>query len=114
MTMVLRWRTPERAIATRWRGPEGLAQAVARDPAYPIAAIIGPAGPAGPAGASVVPLRLNATNSATWILNHSLGRIPTVQVFIGSGEQVLADVDASATTITVTHASPQSGFVLAY
>jgi len=59
-------------------------------------------------------VRLNAANAATWILDHSLGRIPAVQVFIGSGEQVLADVDASATTITVTHASPQSGFVLAY
>ena len=48
MTLVLRWRAPERPIATRWRGPEGMAEAVTRDPALPIAAIVGPPGPPGP------------------------------------------------------------------
>jgi len=44
MTLVLRWRTPKRALVTRWRGPEGMAEAIGRHPEAPIAAIIGPAG----------------------------------------------------------------------
>lgn len=120
MSLVLRWRAPDRAIVTRWRGPEGLAEALVRDPAAPIAAIIGPPGPAGPTGATGpagpagAPLRIDAPLASTWILNHGLGRLPMAQVFLGSGEQVLADVDATSTTVTVTHASPQSGFVLVY
>ena len=54
--------------------------------------------------------------AATWILPHSFGRVPMVQVFLGAagsgGEEVIADVAATSATITVTHASPQSGFVL--
>lgn len=121
MSMVLRWRVPDRAIVTRWRGPEGLADAVARAPDLPIAAVIGPPGPTGATGATGptgMPLRIDATLSSTWILSHGLGHIPMVQVFLdaagSAGEQAIADVEASATTITVTHASPQSGFVLVY
>lgn len=121
MSMVLRWRVPDRAIVTRWRGPEGLADAVARAPDLPIAAVIGPPGPTGATGATGpagMPLRIDATLSSTWILSHGLGHIPMVQVFLtaagSGGEQAIADVEATATTITVTHASPQSGFVLAY
>lgn len=110
MSLVVRWRVPERPIKTRWRGPEGMAEALARNPALPIAAIVGPPGLPGPAAA---PQRIDASLAATWILTHAFGRVPTVQVFLGSGEQVIADVTASATTITVTHASPQQGFVLA-
>ena len=69
----------------------------------------GPRGEAGPAGS---PVRINASSAATWTLAHSLGRVPMVQVFIGAGELVLANVDASAAQIIVTHASPQAGFVL--
>lgn len=111
MSLVVRWRVPERPIKTQWRGPEGMAEALSRNPALPIAAIVGPPGPPGPAAA---PQRIDASLAATWILTHALGRVPTVQVFLGSGEQVIADVTASTTTITVTHASPQQGFVLAF
>jgi hypothetical protein len=111
MTWVFRWRVPERPIMTRWRGPEGMAEALVRNPAIPIAAIVGPPGPQGPPGSA--PLRIDASLAATWILTHALGHVPTVQVFLGSGEQVIADVTANANTITVMHASPQQGFVLA-
>ena len=37
-----------------------------------------------------------------------------VQVFVGSGEDVIADIAATSATVTVTHASPQAGFVLVY
>lgn len=109
MSVVLRWRVPERALVTRWRGPDGLIEALARDSALPIAAIVGPPGPQGPAGS---PLRIDAALAATWILAHPFGRPPMVQVFLNSGEQVIADVSANPSTITVTHANPQEGFVL--
>lgn len=114
MTLVLRWRIPKRAIVTRWSGPDGMAEALARDPEMPIAALVGPPGPQGPQGPAGAPLRIDAPLAATWILPHSFAREPMVQVFLGSGEQVIADVSATPATVTVTHASPQSGFVLVY
>lgn len=114
MTLAIRWRVPVRQIALRWRGPSGMSQAVLRNPSAPIAAIIGPPGPQGPAGAASAPLRINASLAATWTLSHGLGRVPTVQVYLNSGEQVLTDVQASTTQITATFPSPQAGFVLAF
>lgn len=121
MTLVLGWRAPDRAIVTRWSGPEGMAEALARDPALPIAAVVGPPGPPGPQGPqgpAGAPQRIDAATAATWILPHGLSRIPMVQVFIGDassgGEDVIADVAATDTTVTITHASPQAGFVLVY
>lgn len=119
MSLVLRWRVPDRAIITRWRGPEGLAEAVARNAEQPVAAIVGPPGPTGPAGPqgpAGSTQRIDAALAATWILPHALGRVPMVQVFIATSglaaEEVIADVEASPTGITVTHASPQQGFVI--
>ena len=117
MSLTLRWRVPVRALELRWRGPLAMLDAVARNPQLPVAAIIGPPGPAspqGPAGAGSAPLRLDASLSATWILTHALGRVPTVQVFLGSGEAVLTDLAATTSQITVTFPSPQQGFVLAF
>ena len=117
MTLILRWRIPKRAIVTRWSGPTGMAEDLTRDPELPIAALIGPPGPQGqqgPQGPAGAPQRINASLAATWILPHTIAREPMVQVFLGSGEQVIADVSATTTQITVTHASPQSGFVLVY
>lgn len=117
MSLALRWRVPARQVPTRWRGPQGQLAALGRDPALPIAAIVGPPGPAGPqgpAGAGEAPLRLDASLSATWILPHPLGRVPTVQVYLASGEAVLSDVSATASQIAVTFPSPQQGFVLAF
>jgi hypothetical protein len=117
MTIDLRWRIPAPAIPTRWRGPLGMLAALERNPALPLAAIVGPPGPAGPqgaAGAGAAPLRLDAALAATWILPHPLGRVPTVQLYLASGETVLSDVSASTTQITVTFPSPQQGFALAF
>jgi hypothetical protein len=112
MSLALRWRIPDRQVPTRWRGPQGQLAALSRDAALPIAGIVGPPGPAGPSGAA--PLRLDAALSATWILPHPLDRVPTVQVYLASGEAVLSDVSATASQITVTFPSPQQGFVLAF
>jgi hypothetical protein len=110
MTMLLRWRIPARPLATRWRGPMGMMQAIARDGQSPLAAIVGPPGPPGSASS----LRIDAPLSATWTLPHPLGRVPIVQVFLANGEPVLADVSATPTSITVTHSAPQQGFVLVF
>lgn len=114
MTLTLRWRVPERPVTTRWRGPEGMAQALAREPTTAIAAIIGPPGPQGPIGPDSLPLRIDAPLAATWILSHPLGRLPTVQVYLSTNEQVLTDVSITTTQITVTFPSPQQGFVLVF
>ncbi len=117
MSLILRWRIPDRAIGTRWSGPEGMTEALAREPELPVAAIVGPPGPIGPQGPqgpAGAPLRSDAALAATWILPHALARTPMVQVFLTTGEEVIADVAATATTITVTHASPQAGFVLIF
>jgi hypothetical protein len=117
VSLAVRWRTPPRKLPTLWRGPLGMLEALGRDPALPVAAIVGPPGPAGlqgPAGAGSAPLQLNASLAATWVLGHSLGRVPTVQVYLSTGETVLTDVTATTTQITVTFPSPQQGFVLAF
>jgi hypothetical protein len=111
MSLALRWRTPDRTIVSRWRGPEGMVQAPSRNPEMPVAAIIGPPGLTGPAA---VPLRIDVASASTWILANPLGRIPTVHVFLASGEPVITDVAATTTQITVTFPSPQQGFVLAF
>jgi hypothetical protein len=116
MTLAIRWRSPPRTVSTRWRGPLGMLEALGRDPVLPLAAIVGPPGPAGPqgpAGAGSAPLQLNAALAATWVLSHGLGRVPTVQVYLATGEAVLTDV-ATTSQITVTFPSPQQGFVLAF
>lgn len=114
MTLAMRWRVPDRQIALRWRGPSGMSQAVLRNPSAPIAAIIGPPGPQGPAGTASAPLRIEASLASTWTLSHALARVPTFQVFLNGGEQVLTDVQATTTQIIVTFPSPQAGFVLAF
>ena len=117
MTLAIRWRVAPRQIPLLWRGPLGMLEALGRDPELALAAIIGPPGPIGPqgpAGAGSAPLRLDATLAATWVLSHPLGRVPTVQVYLGSGESVLTDLTATTTQITVTFPSPQAGFVLAF
>jgi hypothetical protein len=117
MTLAVRWRAPPRNVTTRWRGPLGMLEALGRDPQLPVAAIIGPPGPIGPqgpAGAGSAPLRFDAALASTWVLSHGLGRVPTVQVYLATGETVLTDVAATTSQITVTFPSPQAGFVLAF
>lgn len=109
MIGALRLRQQDKRISVRLRGPEGgLAWLAAPGAADRVVAVIGPAGPPG-SGA----LRIDVTApAATWILPHPFGRVPMVQVYLASGELIGADVVASATTITVTHAAPLAGFVV--
>ena len=109
--------TPRQAtppIVVTPRGPSGkVQQALARNPLAAIEAVIGTTGAQGPQGISSAPTRIDAPLAATWILPHSLSRVPIVEVYLASGERVLSDTVASATTITITFSQPQQGFVLA-
>lgn len=48
------------------------------------------------------------SSSAQWTIPHSLGRIPSVEVYI-AGKLVLVDVDVTTSLVVITFPSPQSG-----
>ena len=77
-----------------------------------IPGIQGPQGPPGSGGGAGSTVITQSTPAATWILSHTIGRVPAVSVYLASGEQVDTDVVASASTVTVTFATPQTGFVI--
>ena len=88
---------------------ERLSQAA---PLLRLSGVSGPQGPIGPQGQSAEPQRVDFVNVATWIAAHSLGREPGVIVYLEGGEWVVGNVVATAINFTVTHAQPQTGFVL--
>lgn len=51
--------------------------------------------------------------SANWSVNHLLNRIPNVDVYLETGEQVLADIIVTETTINVVFAQAQLGYIIA-
>lgn len=113
MTLSTRWIVPAPRLATAWFGPSGEIEAMAtRAPdAKDVPVVIGPRGPKGEAGGGV---RFDvSTPSASWIIPHGFGRVPIVSVYLSTGEQVLADVSATATTINVVMTAPRAGFVIA-
>lgn len=70
------------------------------------------AGPPGPPGAGAL-VWTQPTPLATWTFSHSLGRKPLVAVIVG-GVEVIADVEfPDDMTVVVTHATPQTGEVIA-
>ena len=74
----------------------------------------GPQGPAGSGGGGGSSVRFNiASPAATWIILHGLGRSPGAQIFLASGESVIADIFCDDIHITVTFANPQTGYVIA-
>jgi hypothetical protein len=74
VSLVLRWRIPVPPIATRWRGPAGLAEAIERDPLLPVAAVVGPPGsaetpvfpPLAIAANAPAPVPAGGTGSTAW------------------------------------------------
>lgn len=74
----------------------------------------GPPGPAGPPG-EAVSLRFDIeTPSGAWIIAHNLGRAPSAQVFLASGELVVADVLSDPANLFVSFAEPQAGYVILF
>lgn len=107
--LVLEWFVPAPPIELEWLSDAGMIAALERTPSTPIAAVIGPAGPPGSGAVRID----QSAPAATWILPHAFGRVPAVQAYLASGEQVTTDIVATSTTITVTFAAAQSGFVIA-
>jgi hypothetical protein len=91
------------------RGPEGASvQPLADVAPTRVVAVMGPPGPAGSA------VRFDVTSaSASWVIAHAFGRVPIVSVYLASGELVLTDVFATASTINVVFPTPKTGFVIA-
>lgn len=46
--------------------------------------------------------------SSSWVISHTLGRLPNVAVYIG-GELIETDITASTSTVTITFPSPAAG-----
>jgi hypothetical protein len=71
----------------------------------------GPEGPPGPAagGAGSAQVFAQATPAATWVIPHGFGRRPLVAVYDASGAELLADLAADASAVTVTFAQPTAG-----
>jgi hypothetical protein len=68
--------------------------------------IPGPPGPMGPTGSGYE--HTQTIPSATWVINHPLGRMPNVTIYFGS-EQVDTDIVASPTVVTVIFPAPATG-----
>lgn len=87
-------------LRTGERGPEGPPGGVG--PA-------GPSGPAGPQGPSSGVVVTQITPSASWVIPHSFGRLPGVQITNAAGRVVFPDVIAGPSSVSVVFAVPATG-----
>lgn len=75
----------------------------------------GPQGPPGPAGANGSGGDLNFTftqaiAAASWVINHNLGKFPSVSVVDSGGSWVIGDVSyTNANSLTVTFGAAFTG-----
>lgn len=69
----------------------------------------GPPGPPGSGSGGGGREFVQATPAATWIFAHGLGRRPTVSVFDTAGAEMIADVFADASNVSVVFAQPTAG-----
>lgn len=71
---------------------------------------LGPAGPPGPKGdPGSTYFHTQSSPAATWTVPNPTGRADCAVIVRVGGEEVLADVQTSNSTITVTFAEPISG-----
>jgi hypothetical protein len=78
-----------------------------------IEADVGLPGRDGANGAGGFSQKLDQLSAAsTWIFVHGKGAIPNVQVYLTSGERIIADVMSSSTSVTIVFATPTSGFII--
>lgn len=106
-----------RGSVTNVRGPQGqvligAARRVEIREAARGAVLIERMGVQGTPGPQSAPQRIDFPSAATWIFEHSLGRVPMVDVYLAGGERVITDVNATDFNVSVIHAQPQAGFAL--
>jgi len=105
--LLLRWRQRDSAIVTAWRGMDAaMVDAIAFAPDLPVAAIVGPPGAAASSFEHV-----QSVASASWTVNHNLGRWPSAVTIVSPGG---VEVDATVTHVTtaqltIEFASPFAG-----
>lgn len=72
----------------------------------------GPPGPPGPPG-GLWYVHTQSTPSSAWVVNHNLGRLSQVTVFVPDFVEVEADVvQNTVNQVAITFATPQSGTAL--
>ena len=59
--------------------------------------------------AEVGEVKEQAVPAASWNFTHGLGRLPTVAVYLASGEEVETDITASANDVIITWPEPVAG-----
>jgi hypothetical protein len=47
--------------------------------------------------------------ASSWNITHSFGRLPSVSVYLNTGEEVDTDVNATSTSVTITFPTATSG-----
>lgn len=113
--MMIGWRAVDRQLGLAWRVKQIVDLLPERDKGRggrQGATLIGQRGPAGPPGDGAS-IQINQISPAsTWVLTHTLGRRPAVDVYLTSGERIMTDVFATDTQVTVIFATPQTGYVM--
>jgi hypothetical protein len=69
-------------------------------------------GPQGPTGSGAATVLNQSTPASMWHFTHTLARRPNATVYDPAGNVVLADINASATDITITLANAATGSVV--
>lgn len=72
----------------------------------------GPPGSGGGGGTGGGVEFLQAAAAATWTFSHGFGRRPSVSVYDTAGEELIADVFASASNVSIVFAQPTAGSVV--
>ncbi len=97
-----------RVVAAKARGPVRVA-------AHVSSVVVKNAGRAGPQGLPGVPgpvagiVHEQLSPSASWIITHTLGRLPSVTVYHLDGEEVEADVFVTTTQVNIVFPFPTTG-----
>lgn len=74
----------------------------------------GPGGPPGPPGIAAALIVEQSSPSASWVIPHSLGRRPLVQIFDDAGEQIYPDVIAGKSNVSVIFSAAMTGSVILF
>ena len=63
-------------------------------------------------GGGPLPTRYDFDSETPWVINHALADFPSVDVYDTDGNQISPSIRQTTGVITVTHANPESGFVI--
>lgn len=108
MKVIVEQKPAIRVVAAKARGPVRVMAPLSK-------IVVRNAGRAGPQGLQGVPgpvagvVHEQLALSASWIITHSLGRLPSVTVYHLDGEEVEADVFVTTTQVNIVFPFPTTG-----